>query len=69
MTKKQNVWLQHVAKVKKYNPNLSYKEILLKAKETYKNKMKGGALPLMPTGIRPVMKLPTKVSNPVLRFE
>ena len=48
MAKRQNPWLQHVAKVKKDYPELSYKEVLMKAKETYsKRNMKGGLLSTM----------------------
>lgn len=31
-----NKWIEHVKKVKKDNPNLTLKEVLKKAKTTYK---------------------------------
>lgn len=31
-----NPWLEHVKKVKKENPKLAFKEVLKKAKKTYK---------------------------------
>lgn len=31
-----NKWLEHVKKVKKENPNMALKDVLKKAKETYK---------------------------------
>lgn len=34
--KKTNPWLEHVKKVKKENPKLSFKEVLIKAKRSYK---------------------------------
>jgi hypothetical protein len=34
--KKPNKWLIHVKTVKDANPTMSYKEVLVKAKETYK---------------------------------
>lgn len=37
-----NPWLEHVKKVRKKYPKLSYKEALVKAKSTYKKKQKGG---------------------------
>ena len=37
-----NPWLNHVAKVRSANPNLSYKECLVKAKSSYKKKQAGG---------------------------
>ena len=33
-----NPWLLHVASVQKKYPNLQYKDILVKAKSTYKKK-------------------------------
>ena len=36
-TKKPNKWMIHVNKVKKANPGLSYKEVLIKAKTSYHN--------------------------------
>lgn len=33
-----NPWLAHVKAVQKKHPNLSYKEILIKAKTSYKKK-------------------------------
>lgn len=33
-----NPWLEHVKKIQKKHPNLPYKEILMKAKESYKKK-------------------------------
>jgi len=39
-----NPWLEHVAKVRSKNPKLSYKECLVKAKDSYKKKpVKKGA--------------------------
>lgn len=35
---KTNPWLEHVKKVKKENPKLSFKEVLMKAKKTFKKK-------------------------------
>ena len=35
-TKKTNPWLSHVASVRRQHPNLSYKDVLVKAKSTYK---------------------------------
>lgn len=34
--KRKNPWLEHVKQVKKDNPGLSYKEVLKKAKESWK---------------------------------
>jgi len=34
-TKKTNPWLVHIKKVKKENPKLSFKEVLVKAKKSY----------------------------------
>lgn len=34
--KSKNPWLVHVKKVKKENPNISFKEVLAKAKKSYK---------------------------------
>ena len=70
MAKKQNPWLLHVNKVKKANPTLKLKDVLLKAKETYKKDMKGGAMYIPPTGIAPVMKIrrpPNK--STILKFD
>jgi hypothetical protein len=36
MKKKTNPWIAHVKKVKKENPKLSLKEILIRAKRSYK---------------------------------
>ena len=36
--KKTNPWLVHVKKVMKKNKKLSFKEVLVKAKSTYKKK-------------------------------
>ena len=41
MEKKQNPWLVHVAKFRKDNPSLSYKDVLKQAKTTY---TKGSAI-------------------------
>ena len=35
MGKKVNPWLTHVAKVRKANPNIAYKKVLVLAKKTY----------------------------------
>ena len=35
-SRKSNPWLSYCKKIKDENPNLAYKEILVKAKETYK---------------------------------
>lgn len=40
-TKKSNPWLVHVAKFRKENPSLSYKDVLKQAKTTY---TKGSAI-------------------------
>lgn len=39
MTKitKVNPWIEHVKKYKKTNPHLTYKQVLMKAKKTYRN--------------------------------
>lgn len=34
--KKENPWLTHVKKVKEENPEIKFKEVLQKAKKTYK---------------------------------
>lgn len=39
-SKKSNPWMMHLSKVRKANPNLSLKECMTKAKETYKKKTK-----------------------------
>ena len=36
----ENPWLVHVRKVRACNPCLTYKEVLIKAKETYKKESK-----------------------------
>ena len=36
--KKVNPWLSHVKQVKKENPKLGFKDVLKKAKTTYKKK-------------------------------
>lgn len=36
MEKKTNPWLEHVKKVKQENPELQFKDVLKKAKQTYK---------------------------------
>ena len=35
-TKKVNPWLVHVKKFREANPDLKFKDVLMKAKETYK---------------------------------
>jgi hypothetical protein len=42
-TKKSNPWIDHVKKVKSENPSMKYKDVLVKAKETY-TKKSGGKL-------------------------
>lgn len=34
----ENPWMKHVANVRQANPNLSYKEVLILAKESYQVK-------------------------------
>jgi hypothetical protein len=34
----ENPWLNHVRKIRAQNPSLSYKEVLILAKTTYKKK-------------------------------
>lgn len=34
--KKKNPWIEHVKKVREQNPDMIMKEVLKKAKETYK---------------------------------
>ena len=41
-TKKSNPWIDHVKKVKSENPTMKYKDVLVKAKETYTKQ--GGAV-------------------------
>ena len=40
MTTKKNPWLEHVAKFKKAHPTMKYKDVLVKAKKSYKGKDK-----------------------------
>ena len=42
--KKSNPWLVHVAKFRKDNPSLSYKDVLKQAKESYTKKVSGSAI-------------------------
>ena len=42
-TKKVNPWLKHVAEFRKKHPNLSYKDVLIGAKKTYKKHSETGA--------------------------
>lgn len=41
--RKSNPWLNHVASVRSQNPNMSYKDVLVKAKASYKSQ-KGGQI-------------------------
>jgi hypothetical protein len=41
--RKSNPWLNHVANVRSQNPNMSYKDVLVKAKASYKSQ-KGGQI-------------------------
>jgi hypothetical protein len=36
--KKTNAWLEHVKKVREKNPGKTLKEVMMKAKESYKKK-------------------------------
>jgi hypothetical protein len=36
--KRTNAWLEHVKKVREKNPGMTLKEVMLKAKESYKKK-------------------------------
>ncbi len=36
--KKKNPWMVHVAKVRKANKGMAYKDVLVKAKSSYKKK-------------------------------
>ena len=38
-----NPWLEHVKKTKAENPQLSFKEVLIKAGKSYKSKAEKGA--------------------------
>ena len=40
-----NPWMEHVKKTKAENPELSFKEVLVKAGKTYKSKGEKGAAP------------------------
>ena len=40
-----NPWMEHVKKTKAENPDLSFKEVLVKAGKTYKSKGEKGAAP------------------------
>ena len=42
--KKSNPWLVHVAKFRKDNPSLSYKDVLKSAKQSYTKKVSGSAI-------------------------
>ena len=42
--KKSNPWLVHVAKYRKDNPSLSYKDVLKEAKMSYTKKVSGSAI-------------------------
>ena len=42
--KKSNPWLVHVAKFRKDNPSLSYKDVLKEAKMSYTKKVSGSAI-------------------------
>jgi len=42
--KKSNPWLVHVAKYRKDNPSLSYKDVLKEAKQSYTKKVSGSAI-------------------------
>ena len=41
MAKKQNPWITHVGRVAKEHPDLAFKDVLKKAKKTYKAKRGG----------------------------
>lgn len=49
-----NAWLSHVAKVKSANPNMSYKQVLMKAKASYKksSEPKGKGLSMAGRGFK-----------------
>jgi hypothetical protein len=49
-----NPWLTHVKTVKTKNPNLSYKEVLVKAKSSYTKKQRGGNPALIATAVADV---------------
>ena len=37
-----NPWINHLKQVRQANPKLSYKECMVKGKQSYKKKQKGG---------------------------
>ena len=39
-----NPWITHLKKVRQENPSLSYKECMVKGKQSYKKKQKGGGV-------------------------
>jgi hypothetical protein len=39
-----NPWITHLKKVRQENPSLSYKECMIKGKQSYKKKQKGGSV-------------------------
>ena len=39
-----NPWITHLKKVRQENPSLSYKECMVKGKQSYKKKPKGGSV-------------------------
>ena len=70
--RKSNPWLDHVANVKSKHPNIPYKDVLKKAKETY-NKQEGVGVTLAGRNPPPRRRLPTpapsKMPEPAMPVE